>query len=230
MISVVIPAYNEEGNIRRIDSELTPVLNDLKEDYEIIIVNDGSVDKTEQEARSLKDKNVRLVNHSRNMNLGMAVRTGIKESRGDIIVMYEADFTWKPEYIKELISELRKGYDCVIGSHYHKEGKISYYNYRIFLSQAVNKMYQVILGENISAMSSLFRVYKAEKIKKLNLTTTGFNINAEILIKLLRNNAKVKEVPVILTKRKFGKSKISVPKAIMNHLKLLFSLLLWRIK
>ena len=230
MISIIIPAYNEEGNIKRIDSELTPVLKALKEEYEIIIVNDGSTDKTEEEARNLKDKNVRLVNHARNMNLGMAVRTGIKEARGNVIVMYEADFTWNPEYIKDLIRELHNGYDCVIGSHYHKEGKISYYNYRIFLSQAVNKMYQIILGEKISAMSSLFRAYRSEEIKKLNFTTTGFNINAEILIKMLRNNARVKEIPVTLTKRKFGVSKISVPKAILNHLKLLFSLLLWRMK
>ena len=232
MISLIIPAYNEEGNIQRIDHELTPVLQSLKQPYEILIINDGSNDKTEEEAKNLKDPYVTLINHEKNGGLGKAVRTGIQHAKGEIIILYEADFTWNPLYIKELLEMQKKiNADCVIGSHFHKEGQLqghSKYSVRIFLSKSVNTFYQILLGSKIASISSLFRLYKAEPLKKLTLTTSGFNINAEILVKLLRNKAVITEIPVTLTKRKFGKSKINLTKATLNHLLLLSKVLEWR--
>lgn len=232
MISIIIPAYNEEGNIPRIDTELVPVLNSLKKPYEIIVINDGSRDNTSDEVLKLKNKHVRLINHEKNKGLGSAVRTGIKNAKGDIIVTYEADFTWAPHYIQELLqtaSETKA--DCVIGSHFHKQGKLEGHGKfvpRIFMSRVVNKMYQLILGEKIYSTSSLFRVYRAESLKNMNLESTGFTINAEILTKLVLNKKKIVEVPVILTKRIYGKSSINVPKAIINHLKIIFKTIKWR--
>lgn len=232
MISIVIPAYNEEKNIPRIDTELAPVLDSLKKPYEIIIINDGSRDKTAEEVLRLKNKHARLVNHEKNRGLGSAVRTGIENANGRIIVAYEADFTWAPHYIKELLQiQSKTNADCVIGSHFHKKGKLegrSKFVPRIFMSKVVNKIYQIILGEKIYSMSSLFRVYKAEPLKELKLESTGFTINAEILVKLVLNKRKIVEVPVILTKRIYGKSSINVPKAVINHLEIIFKTIKWR--
>jgi len=236
MLSIIIPAYNEEENIRRIDKELKSVLDLLGEEYEIIIINDGSNDRTKEEIIKLKEKDskIKLLNHEKNKGMGMAVRNGIKAAKGEIIVTYEADFTWHPNYIKKLLEELRRtNSECVIGSHFHKQGAIEdwgRYNYKIILSKIVNLMYQFLLGKKITSISSLFRVYKANSLKKLELKTTGFDINAEILIKLLMNNSTVREVPVILTKRKYGESKIKLSIAIINHSVLLFNLIKWRVE
>jgi len=232
MLSIIIPAYNEQGNIPRIDTELTPVLDSLNQSYEILIINDGSNDKTEQEARELKNKNVILINHPKNRGLGYAVRTGIKQAKGDKIITYEADFTWAPHYITQLLeTQEKEDADCVIGSHFHKQGKLeghSNFTPRIFMSKTVNKMYQLLLGKKIYSTSSLFRAYKSRHLKKLNLTSNGFSINAEILAKLALNKKKITEVPVILTKRIYGKSKISIPKAVLNHLSILSKTFYWR--
>jgi glycosyltransferase involved in cell wall biosynthesis len=233
MISVIIPAYNEEGNIPRIDSELVPVLESLKEPYEILVINDGSKDKTREEILNLKNKKSRLIEHPENMGLGQAVRTGINNSKGNIIVTYEADFTWAPHYVKELMETQEKtGADCVIGSHFHKYGKLEGHGKlkpRILMSKAVNLMYQILLGKRIFSTSSLFRVYRAEPLKKLSLTSSGFSINAEILTKMVMRKNKIVEVPVVLTKRKFGESKINVPKAIKGHLEILSKTLYWKL-
>lgn len=233
MISIIIPAYNEEENILRIDTELTPVLYSLGSPYELLLINDGSKDHTEEYAKLLKNPYVKIISHASNQGLGRAVRTGIQHAQGEFLVLYEADFTWNPEYIKQLL-EAQKKYqaDCVIGSHFHKQGKLQghgKYSLRIFLSKGVNFLYQILLGSKIASISSLFRVYRAESIKKLMLTSTGFNINAEILVKLLRNKAKIIEVPVILTKRKFGKSKINLVASTLNHLILLSKVIQWKL-
>jgi dolichol-phosphate mannosyltransferase len=232
MISIIIPAYNEEGNIPRIKTELLPILNSIKKPYEVLIINDGSKDKTHEESLELKNKNIRLIDHEKNMGLGAAVRTGIENAKGEIIITYEADFTWAPHYITELLKKQKEtNADCVIGSHFHKEGRLeghSKFVPRIFMSRVVNKMYQVILGEKIYSTSSLFRIYKSESLKRLKLESTGFNINAEILTKMVLNKNKIVEVPVVLTKRIYGKSSINVPKAIINHLKIIFKTIKWR--
>lgn len=231
-ITVVIPACNEEQNIRRIGGELIPVMRKIGMPYEVLVIDDGSKDNTADEVRRLqkKYKNIKLVQHGKNLGLGAGTRTGIKNARGSLIIFLDADFTFHPREIPKLLAKYRSGdYDCVIGSQFGKGGKTKMQAHRKFLSKSVNIMYRHLLGQDITTMSSIFRLYRRDALKGISMKSHGFDICAEILFDMIKKNRRVVEVPVTLTTRIYGESKISNTKEIKNHLKLLSKVAKWRI-
>ncbi len=233
MITYVIPAFNEEENIKRLGTELIPALNSSGEKYEIIIVNDGSSDNTEREGKKLAErfKFVRIISHQKNSGMGAAVRTGINNALGDILITLDSDLTYGPSEILKVLNEYKKtNADCVIGSHFMEGGSVDEVkDVRKFLSQAINHVYRILFGGNVKTISSILRLYKTEQLRELNLTSTGFTINAEILFKLLQKKRKVVETPVTLTARKFGASKLNFWKESKNHMILLTRVVIWKL-
>ena len=106
-MSVVIPAFNEQENIKRIPKELLPVLNKMIIKYEVIIIDDGSKDDTAKEVQKIirKYRNVRIVSHRKNMGLAEATRTSIKHLKGNIAVFLDSDFTFHPREIPKLYAK-----------------------------------------------------------------------------------------------------------------------------
>ncbi len=227
MISVIIPAYNEEENLKRIPSELMPVMK--KYDHEIIIVDDGSIDGTAQAAARLTSKRIRLVKHPKNLGLGAAVKTGIKNAHGDTLIFLDADFTFHPKEIPKLLEKYQEGWDCVIGTHFGKNSKSQIQLHRKILSRGVNMLYQILLGRKVTAVSSIFRVYKKSALRGISMDSNDFSINAEILFDMIKKGKSVTEVPVTLTTRIYGESKINNTREIKNHLRMLGKIIKWRI-
>ncbi len=232
LLTVAIPACNEEDNIKRIDRELMPVMKKIGMPYEVLIIDDGSTDGTAEEARKLqkKYKPVRLLQHGKNLGLGAGTRTGVRESRGSLLVFLDADFTFHPSEIPKLLEKYRSGdYDCVIGAQFGKGGKTRMQAHRKFLSRSVNALYRILLGRNITTMSSIFRLYKKSALKGISMKSSGFDICAEILFDMIKKKRNIVEVPVTLTTRIYGESKISNMREIKNHLRLLSRIAKWRI-
>ena len=233
LLTIFLPCYNEEENIDRIPDELVNVVEKFIKSYEILIVDDGSKDNSINEIKKLqkKYKKIRLIRHKRNLGLGKAIRTGIKFAKGDLMVMLDCDFTFHPEQIKGLLDKFNKAdVDCVSGSPYLAKGSTKDFPfYRILLSRAINKIYSLLLGERITATTPIFRLYKTKQLRELGISSSGYVVCAELLIKLLLKKRKVVEVPVILTTRKLGQSKINYFKEIKNHLFLLASIIAWKI-
>ena len=232
-MSIVIPAFNEQENIKRIPNELLPVLNQMKIKYEVVVVDDGSRDGTGKEIKKImrRHKNVRLVTHNKNMGLAEATRTGIRSVRGNISVFLDSDFTFHPREIPKLYSKYRQtGCDCVVGSHFSSKGKTDVKFHRLMLSKGVNSLYSTLLGKRLSTVSSIFRLYRTSKLKNLNLKSKGFDICAEILVKMIQNRCYIEEVPVKLTTRIYGESKLDNKKEFVNHVKMLSKLIKWKIR
>lgn len=232
MISLVIPLYNEEDNVLIYPEELFPVVERLSkecdEQFEYIFVDDGSVDNTFNNLKALSHdfKGVKLVSHGENRGLGAAMKTGLMNTKGDFIIFIDADLTFRPENIKDLIIGYRISHaDCVSGSPYIHEGHMKDVAlHRLLISKTINGIYRLLLGENVTSISPIFRLYKSDSIKNLSITSNNFEINAEILAKLLINGKKVQEIPVPLYQRRYGVSKIQIKKEIINNIRLIYKI------
>lgn len=231
MLSVILPCFNEEKNIKRIPTELLPILKSLREDFEIIVVDDGSTDNSAKEILNIKESCVKLIKHPKNLGLGCAIRTGIKNATGDLLVTLDADFTFSPKFIPLLMEKMkeRPDIDFIIGSPaLGGHGKdINFL--RVIVSKIANKIYSFLLGKKVTAITPIFRLYKTDQLKSFPLKSKGFEINAEILFKLVFSGRKFFEVPVPLTQRIYGVSHLNYPKETTRHFFLILKILKWKI-
>jgi glycosyltransferase involved in cell wall biosynthesis len=207
--SIIVPVYNEEGNIGELIDKISLCVS---RDDEIIIVNDGSIDNTEAE---IKTKNCILISLEKNMGKGFAMRAGIKRAQGDFIVFMGGDGQDNPEEIEILLQEVNKGFDYVIGSRFlNKEVTNNRYSNKAILpvnefgNKSITFIINVLFKKNITDSQSEFKCFTSKKLKELDLESDRFEIETELLIKSFRKKFKIKEVPVHRYERKHGISKL----------------------
>ena len=213
-LSIVIPLYNEEKSIKNI---LNKIPND--EEIEIIVVDDGSTDKSSVEAIN-SNKSIKLIRHKENQGYGNAVLTGIKNATGDIIITMDSDGQHNPNEIYRLIEPiLNDKADICVGSRYL--GKCSYNIplYTRFGECVIEKTLQILFRQKISNNQSGYRALKKEIIDIYDkIKFNGFAFATEILIKSKLRSYRIKEVPIVLEPRKYGISKIRLFKLTLSLL------------
>ena len=126
LLSIVIPCFNEESNIEQLINELVPVLKNLN--YEIIFVDDGSKDNTFLLIKNIsgKNKNITGISLSRNFGHQVAIMAGMQQSKGDVVIMMDADLQHPPQIIPQLIAEYEKGFDIVNTKRLETKGESSF--------------------------------------------------------------------------------------------------------
>ena len=206
-VSVILPTYNEKGNVKVI---ITQVYKYVGEDLlEVIVVDDNSSDGTQEIIKNIQQefKNLRLVVRKNERCLPSAIWTGIKESRGNVVVWLDCDLSHPPEYIPKMLSWIGD-YDIICASRYVEQGRDARSFIRILASKAVNLLARFVLGLKIKDLTSGFYAVKKEVFSKVKLMQTGF---AEYCIKFtydaLKNGFKIKEIGYISPDRKDGISK-----------------------
>lgn len=235
-VYLFFPAYNEEKGIEK---ALTDAHNTLKQaniDHTLVVVDDGSKDKTAEILNRL-NLPLKIVTHHQNKGLGAALRTGIETivpmtKPGDIIVTRESDTTQSAQVILQLINAVKEGADFSIASALHPEGFKNVPYHRQLLSHGGNLVYKVLFPiPNLNSYTNLSRAFKAELLQKaLNtyqndlITSDGFEGVAELVLKLRKFNPRAKEVPVVIDFSTLQRpSSMRVVKTILNSLKLCFS-------
>ncbi len=224
LLSVVVPCFEEEAAAARFETELFPALEALGVPYEVIAVDDGSYDGTGGVLRNLAGErlNFKAKAHEYNRGLGMALRTGFASASGDWIATLDADLTFHPSQLKALLERQKEtGADMVCGSPFLRpEGAAQVRWWRRLPSLWVNGLYRRLCGPALTAYTPIFRLYRAEALRALRLESTGFEINAEIAARFLAAGKAVAEVPVVLTTRREGASKLSALRELWRHLRL----------
>jgi glycosyltransferase involved in cell wall biosynthesis len=207
-VSVIIPAFNEENCIRDILLETLEVLAKTGLSYEIIVVDDGSRDETVKVA---KEYNVVVVENGVNLGKGAALKAGFLKATGDLIITMDADGSHKPKDLLTLISPLLKDHvDMTLGSRFNSEiGRNSTSKVHFVGNKIINMVILFLTGNYISDSQSGFRAYKRVAIKKLSLYSLRYEIETEIIVKMLRKGFRIKEVPINCEKRMHGYSKIN---------------------
>lgn len=229
-----MPCYNEQDNIKELTAKWIKQLRDKrikdKYGYEIVLVNDGSFDGTNNSLKKIQEKNehITVITHQQNMGLGQVLRTGItyiekKANENDVLCIMDADNTHDPCYIHSMLNKMKEtGAECIIASRYQKGSKIIGVSwFRNLMSYGARLLYTVSLGiPNVKDYTCGYRIYKMKKIKKAMalygdqfISETGFTCMVEILYKLYVVGTTFNEIPFELRyDLKKGASKMKVVK------------------
>ena len=213
-LSVVIPAYNEETGITDIVQRVLAVQDDLikvgVDKLELLVVDDGSKDKTAQITSDIAGKSeaVRLISHPKNRGYGAALKTGFSQAQGDLIGFLDADGTYPPEYFPKLCESAINGSDLVIGSRMvgaESEMPITRRIGNFFFARLVS-----LLGrQHITDSASGMRVFKREVLEQIYPLPDGLNLTPVMSTKALHEDIEMSEVPIPYSER-VGRSKLSV--------------------
>lgn len=222
-ISVIVPMYNEQENAADTIGRIMETLLPSGKSFEIIPVNDGSTDDTLAILDGLAGSNghVRVVTYRKNGGRGKALRYGLKSSRGRYIASIDADLSYDPKYILDMVHALEEesDVDVVLASPYMEGGKAEGVpKDRLFISRMGNKVLRMAIPESLHTLTCIVRCYRREVIASLDLESDGKEIHLEIISKVLAMGYRVKEIPAVLTSRKKGSSKFAFCATAISHL------------
>ncbi len=203
-LSVIVPAYNEQRRLPKTLSSIDSYLRKQPYDYEILVVNDGSKDKTAEVVEDLKVKikNLRLVDNKENHGKGFVVRQGLLEAKGEYRLFTDADNSTSIDQVEKMWPEVKKGYDIVIGSRDLKESIIAVPQswIRRRLGDVFNLFSQVTCGLwGIWDAQCGFKIFTKEAVEKIfpKCKINRWAFDPEILVIAKKLGFKIKEIPVV---------------------------------
>jgi dolichol-phosphate mannosyltransferase len=214
MLSVVIPANDEEAHIADTVEAVAAALQSAKIRYEILVVNDNSVDGTETIVRALGLRNpaVRCVNNDPPNGFGFAVRRGLAEFQGDVVAILMADGSDMPADLVVFYHKLQEGYDCVFGSRFSRGGRlVDYPRPKLVLNRLGNWFIQLLFRISCNDISNAFKMYRRSVIAGIQpLLAQHFNLTVELPLKSIVRGYRYAVVPNGWVNRKHGLSKFKI--------------------
>ncbi|MEW6403548.1 MAG: glycosyltransferase family 2 protein [Chloroflexota bacterium] len=210
VLSVVIPAYNEERGISEIACRVLSVEPDLAkagvDKLELLVVDDGSKDRTAEVASGIAG--VRLIRHPRNKGYGAALKTGFSKASGELIGFLDADGTYPPEYFPQLCKAALNGIDLVIGS------RMAGADSKMPLTRRVGNFFfanllTLLSRQKVTDSASGMRVFKREILQQIYPLPDGLNLTPVMSTRALHEGISIGEVPIPYSER-VGRSKLSV--------------------
>lgn len=212
-LSLVLPAFNEEANIEFVVRRSLAALPHFSDDFEIIVVDDGSRDDTAAIARRLsaEDERVRLMSHPRNRGYGAALTSGFRASRGDHIMFMDADRQFDVWDLR-LLAPFAAEYDIVAGFRMERSDPM----HRRVFAEAFNVAVRVLFGVHLRDIDCAFKLFRGDLLRGMPLSAPGALINAEIQAKARRQGACLQQVGVHHYPRVAGSPTGGSPRVIMR--------------
>lgn len=210
--SVVIPAHNEEGSIGDTVGAVAARLAEEEIDYEIVVVDDGSTDRTAEIVACLseRDPRVRCVHNPPPNGFGFAVRAGLEAFTGDAVAIVMADLSDHPDDLIAYYRLLEAGYDCAFGSRFMTGGEVhDYPRFKLIMNRLVNWGIRVLFGHGYDDTTNAFKAYRREVIESVQpLLSHHFNLTVEIPLKAVVRGHSYAITPIRWTNRTAGESKL----------------------
>lgn len=215
-LSLVLPAHNEEENITLVVERALEILPRYCEEFEIIVVDDGSKDKTPQiiDQLSAKDSRVRPQHHPVNKGYGAALTTGFKASTGDSVMFMDADRQFDIADIG-LLAPFVKNFDIVAGFRMRRNDP---FHRRVF-AETFNVVVRVLFGVHLRDIDCAFKIFRGDMLRSIELTAPGALINTEIQAKLRRQGATIEQIGVNHYPRVAGSATGGNPRVILRAMR-----------
>jgi len=206
-LSVIIPCYNEVHTIEKV---LEAVKMSAYKDLEVIIVDDFSTDGTREKLKSVVEPRVdKVVYHDMNRGKGAALRTGIKEATGDIVIVQDADLEYDPDEYPKLVKPIVEGRaDVVYGSRFmgHEPHRALYFWHRVG-NMALTLMSNAFTNLNLTDMETCYKVFRRDIIQSIEIEENRFGFEPEITAKIAKKRCKVFEVGISYYGRTYEEGK-----------------------
>jgi glycosyltransferase involved in cell wall biosynthesis len=212
-VSAFFPCYNEEKNIDTLVDEATRALSNLVQRYEVIIINDGSSDRTGEIADRLQKQNdtVRVIHHDVNKGYGAALISGFRGAQYDWVFFSDGDNQFYMSEIDMLLKELNN-HDAVIGFRMVRRDPW----HRVWYARSWNMLVRMVFGLRVTDLNCAFKIIKKQFLDRIVLNSSGAMINTELLVRLKMAGARFKEVGVTHRPRAFGQQTGGNPRVILR--------------
>jgi len=205
-ISIVIPVFNEEDSIERTLQETTELLQNSDFEFNVLVVDDGSTDRTSKILDSITNPAFTVIRHETNRGYGAALKTGTKNSSADYICITDADATYPVDEIPRLASFLKEDYSMVVGSRTGEQ--VTEPLSRRLAKWLLTKLANHLTNSKIPDMNSGLRIMRKEDVQRFSrILPDGFSFTTTITLAMLTNDMRVYYAPINYYRRK-GKSKI----------------------
>lgn len=234
-VTIVVPLFNEEETLGYLANTLNRVREafQLKYDVRYILINDGSKDRTWERARAMfaTMPDVTLLAHETNSGVAAAIMTGLRAAETEIVCSMDADCSYDPLELLNMIPKLDEGVSLVTASPYHPQGKVrNVPGWRLFLSKGASLLYRRVLRNKLATYTSCFRVYRRSVVKDVQIRSTNFLGVVELLGHLDQQGCRIVEHPAVLDVRVLGRSKMKTLRTIAGHLRLMGRLAAGRLR
>ncbi len=211
-LSIIVPVFNEEKTIEKVI--ITLLKTKINADVEIIVVDDGSTDKTTTHLRKTKNKNLKIFYHNKNKGKGAAITTGMKKALGEYILIQDADLEYDPKYINSLLKPIHsKKAHVVYGTrlkrmpNLQKEEKTLQFLTHYLGNRILSLITSILYGQWITDMETGYKLFPKSAIKGLKINARGFEFEPEITAKLMKKKYKIHEVAISVTPRGYDEGK-----------------------
>jgi len=214
VVSIIIPAKNEAKNIGSTVNGIREAFKKENIAYDIIVINDGSTDGTGKVIKYMADEdpNVRIIRNREPFGFGNAIRKGLEEYRGDIVIIAMADASDNPADMIRYAREVWVGADCCFGTRWCKEAKVEGYPVlKYFLNRIVNGFINLLFGLHYNDTTNAFKCYSRQTIEGIKpIVARHFNITVEMPLKAVVRGYSYKVIPTSWQERKKGISKLKI--------------------
>ena len=193
-LTVIMPVFNERSTVAEVVRRMRAV--ELPFPLQVIVVDDGSSDGSDKVLRAIEDSTIRVLRHERNQGKGAAIRTGLVEARGDLLLIQDADLEYDPQDWPKLLRPILDGKARVVyGSRFTGERKnmlpLHWFGNRL-LSLVTNVLY----SSTLSDMETCYKLFDAQVLEGISIASNRFDFEPEITAKVLRRGHRIYEVPI----------------------------------